>query len=113
MKKLVNQATESKPMVSLILAKIIALSVFCLVCLIMISEVFSFGSWGLPLLLTYVANGVGVTKGADWVIGGILWAFPSLFFTIVFALLHFYGWKAVLKRLWKWMIFIMKKSKPE
>lgn len=113
MKRIGNSTDGSKSMTSLILAKIIALSVCFILVILAVSEIFAFGGYALPLLLTYLANNVGVTKGADWVIGGILWAFPSLFVTIILSLLHFYFWKMIFVKVWRWMIVIMKKRKPE
>lgn len=94
----------------LIVAKIIALSVFIVVMILVISEVMGFAMYGIPYLFTEIARNVGVTSGADWVVGGILWAFPCLFLTIFLALLHYAVLKKIVVKLWRWMVAVMKKS---
>lgn len=94
----------------LIVAKVIAFSVFCLGVLFVITEIMTMCMYGIPYILTEIARNVGVQAGADWVVGGILWAFPALFITIILALLHFFAAKKIIVKLWKWMISVMKKS---
>lgn len=94
----------------LIVAKLIALIVFGFVLLFLMTEVCTFGMYGLPYLSTEIARNVGVQSGADWVIGCILWGFPTLFLTIVLALCHFYLIKMIIGKLWRWLVAVMRKS---
>ena len=90
MKRIGDSADNSKSMTSLILAKIIALSVCFILGIFAVSEIFAFGGYALPLLLTYLANNVGVTKGADWVIGGIFVGFSVIVYYNYFVFSTFF-----------------------
>lgn len=94
----------------LIVAKLIALFSFGFVMLFLMTEVCTMGMYGLPYLTTEIARNVGVQSGSDWVVGSILWWFPSLFLTIILAVFHVYLIKAVVKKMWKWLVSVMRKS---
>lgn len=94
----------------LIVAKLISLLSFGFVLLFLLTEVCTFAMYGLPYLSTEIARNVGVQSGADWVVGCILWGFPTLFLTIVLALLHVYLVRMILGKVWRWMVAVMKKS---
>ena len=94
----------------LIVAKVIAVAGFLLVGLGVLSEVMVVGMYGLPLLAVQLAQLNGVHSGADWVIGGTLWALPMLFFTILLAWVHIVFVKTVFSKMFRWMKGVLSKT---
>lgn len=101
---------KSKISTKLIAAKVIAVTVFIVVMFTLLTEVLSVAMYGIPYLSTEIARNVGVGTGADWVGGSILWFLPSMFLTIILAILHVSLIKVVVKKMWRWMIGVMRKS---
>lgn len=97
----------------LVVAKVLALAAFCVVILFFLVEVFSIAVYGLPLLLTEVAKYNGVKTGADWVLGMILWGFPSLFLTLLVTGLHWVMLRAVFGRMGRWVVRVLKQTGRE
>ena len=104
--KEVRPTTKSQ----LIVAKIIAVAAFLVVGLFVVSEVMAVGTYGLPLIAVQMAQLNGVKSGADWVIGGTLWALPMLFFTILLAWVHIVFIKGVFAKMYRWMKNVLKKT---
>lgn len=108
--KKVETNTSKKSVTRLWIAKLIALLTFGFVLMFVMTEVCTFGMYGIPYLSTEIARNVGVQAGADWVVGCILWGFPTLFLTIVLALVHFYLVKLIMGKMWRWLMAVMRKS---
>ena len=104
--KEVRPTTKSQ----LIVAKIIAVAAFLVVGLFVVSEVMAVGTYGLPLIAVQMARLNGVKSGADWVIGGTLWALPMLFFTILLAWVHIVFIKGVFTKMYRWVKNVLKKT---
>lgn len=95
----------------LIVAKVIAVAIFCIVCLLLFSEVASVATTGIPYLSTYIMD----IFGSETVLSStatlyIYWLLPMFFIVILLALVHYAFIKAILKKLWHWMINVMRKN---
>lgn len=109
MKKLETNS-EKKSKSSLVVAKVIAVAVFCMVVLLLCSEMLAVAMYGIPLLLVEIAKVQGVGQGADWIIGCTLWFFPSLFMVLMLVAGHIALAKVCLKKLWTWVSGVLRKS---
>lgn len=108
MKKLNGKKTGS-----LVVAKLIAGLCFFGALFFFMVEVFSFAMYVLPLWLTLIAQTVNVDSANNWIVACIVWAFPSLFFTIFAVLVHFYGIRYCLVRLFKWFVRVLRQTGKE
>lgn len=98
---------------SLLVAKLIAGLCFCGAVFLFCLEVCSFAMYLLPLWLTLMAQVANVDSANNWIVAGIVWVFPSLFFTVFMVLVHFYGIRYCLKRLFVWCLRVFKQTGHE
>lgn len=110
MKNLKTMNTTKKSQSALVVAKVLALVAFGVVMLLLASEVMAVCTYGIPLLVVQIAQMQGVGTGADWVIGGTLWFFPSLFLVLMIAWAHTILIRKIMGRMWKFVCRVMKKS---
>lgn len=95
---------------ALIVAKVIAVAVVCMGLLLLASEVLAVCMYAIPLMVVQIAKVQGVAVGADWVIGGTLWFFPSLFLVLVLGLAQWAFVKWSVTKMFHWVKHVLRQS---